>query len=137
MFYILNKFWDLKMDYYVTSLNQIQMIQRKSKQAGSERCQAQLTWLTYKKLTWVVLGACTACLQTCLPAPNPPDWLLAWLPSNLTTCQAVFLFTGRKRITFYCWHFKNFCQKNKNAKLYFAFDFVIKNVKSYIIRKPA
>ena len=46
---------------------------------------------------------------------------------------AVFKFTGRKRITFYVSQFKNFNQNNKNEES-FAFDYVIKIAKSYIIK---
>ena len=59
----------------------------------------------------------------------------ACFPFHNILFQAVFLLTGRKRITLYCWHFKNFCQKNKNEKLYFAFDSVIKILKSYRPKK--
>ena len=39
-------------------------------------------------------------------------WLILFLLHDILF-PTVFLFTGRKRITFYYWHFKNFCQNNK------------------------
>ena len=63
-------------------------------------------------------------------------YLICFLLHNILF-RAVFLFTGQKRITFYCRHFKNFDQNKKNRKLYFAFNSVIKIVKSFIIKKTS
>ena len=59
-------------------------------------------------------------------------YLIFFLLHNILFGAVFCLFTGRKRITFICWYFKNFCQNDKNEKSYFAFDSVIKIVKSYI-----
>ena len=75
------------------------------------------------------------CVTTFLRDVDQFPYLIFFFLHNILF-RAVFLFTGRKRITFYCWHFKNCCQNNKNEKLYFAFESVMKIGKSYLIQKP-